>query len=299
MPSYITPVVPFAQRPVDDVRVAGDPADVGRAPVDVGVRLHVVDVVVRRDARRPGSRRSCARSPWASRSSRSCTSGTAGPPSPSARTGRLRRRPRPRATRRRGPRSSGPRRPSDAAPRTTGRRAPRRAPRRRSPSAARSSPRRHASSWVISTSHSMSFIRAESESAEKPPKTTVCGRADPRAGEHRDRQLRDHAHVDRHRRALADAQRPQRVRQPRGLAQEIRERDDPPIVLGLALPVVRDLVAPARLDVAVDAVEAGVQLPAEVPLRVGQLPLVELGERLEPGDALAPLPLPQLLERKS
>ena len=36
-------------------------------------------------------------------------------------------------------------------------------------------PRRHASSWVISTSQPMSFARSESESAEKPPKTTVCG----------------------------------------------------------------------------------------------------------------------------
>ena len=36
-------------------------------------------------------------------------------------------------------------------------------------------PRRHASSCVISTSQPMSFIRPESESAEKPPKTTVCG----------------------------------------------------------------------------------------------------------------------------
>ena len=36
-------------------------------------------------------------------------------------------------------------------------------------------PRRHASSCVISTSHFMSFIRPESESAEKPPNTTVCG----------------------------------------------------------------------------------------------------------------------------
>ena len=36
-------------------------------------------------------------------------------------------------------------------------------------------PRRQASSCVISTSHSMSFRRSESESAEKPPKTTVCG----------------------------------------------------------------------------------------------------------------------------
>ena len=35
-------------------------------------------------------------------------------------------------------------------------------------------PRRHASSCVMTTSHFMSFIRPESESAEKPPKTTVC-----------------------------------------------------------------------------------------------------------------------------
>ena len=36
-------------------------------------------------------------------------------------------------------------------------------------------PRRQASSCVISTAQPMSFIRDESESAEKPPKTTVCG----------------------------------------------------------------------------------------------------------------------------
>jgi hypothetical protein len=36
-------------------------------------------------------------------------------------------------------------------------------------------PRRQASSCVIRTSQPMSFIRPESESAENPPKTTVCG----------------------------------------------------------------------------------------------------------------------------
>ena len=48
------------QRPVDDVGVAGDPADIGRAPVDVAVRLDVEDVVS--GCRRPGSgsRRRCA-----------------------------------------------------------------------------------------------------------------------------------------------------------------------------------------------------------------------------------------------
>ena len=36
-------------------------------------------------------------------------------------------------------------------------------------------PRRQASSCVINTSQPMSFARSDSESAEKPPKTTVCG----------------------------------------------------------------------------------------------------------------------------
>src|SRR5260370_291426 len=53
----------------------------------------------------------------------------------------------------------------------------------------------------------------------------------------------------------------------------------------------------AAIDGAVDAVEAAVQLPAEVPLRVRRLPLVELGKGLEPGDALAALALPEVLER--
>src|SRR4051794_16600023 len=38
---------PVAERPIDDVAVARDPADVGRAPVDVLVRLEVEDVLVR------------------------------------------------------------------------------------------------------------------------------------------------------------------------------------------------------------------------------------------------------------
>ena len=36
-------------------------------------------------------------------------------------------------------------------------------------------PRRQASSCVTRTSQPMSLMRLESESAEKPPKTTVCG----------------------------------------------------------------------------------------------------------------------------
>ncbi len=61
------------ERSVDDVGVAGDPADVGGAPVDVGVRLEVEDRVVRVRRPRSGSHRWCAGCPWACRSCRRCT----------------------------------------------------------------------------------------------------------------------------------------------------------------------------------------------------------------------------------
>jgi hypothetical protein len=48
--------------------------------------------------------------------------------------------------------------------------------------------------------------------------------------------------------------------------------------------------------VTVDAVEADVELAAQVPLRVGRLPFVELRKRLEPGDALTAFGLPELIE---
>ena len=77
-----------AQRPVDDVAVTRDPADVGGAPVDVASRAS--------GRRRSGAStptpdevagRSCARCPSASRSCRSCTGGRVDPPRPSARGG--------------------------------------------------------------------------------------------------------------------------------------------------------------------------------------------------------------------
>src|SRR5207249_11424921 len=78
---------------------------------------------------------------------------------------------------------------------------------------------------------------------------------------------------------------------------EISVRDRAGLSVGLALPVVRHDTAVAGVDVPVDAVETDVQLAAEVPLCVRGLPLVELGEGLEPRDPLAALPLPELLER--
>ena len=122
-------------------------------------------------------------------------------------------------------------------------------------------------------------------------------RAEARAGEHRDRELGHHPHVDRDRGALADAELLQRVRHPHHVALELRVGDRPRLTRGLALPVVGDPVAEAGLDMAVDAVVGDVQLAAEVPLRVRQLPPVQLAERLEPGHALAPVALPERLER--
>ena len=121
--------------------------------------------------------------------------------------------------------------------------------------------------------------------------------AESRAREHRDREPRAHAHVDPDRRALAYAEGPEPVRRLDDLVEELRVRDRGPLALGLALVVVGDLLALASLDVAVEAVVGDVQLPAAVPPRPRQLPLEQRRERLEPGDPLASLSLPELLER--
>ena len=117
---------------------------------------------------------------------------------------------------------------------------------------------------------------------------------DARAGEHRDGRLRDHAHVDPDRGSLLHAERLERVRELRRLALEVCERDLAAVVDRLALPVVGDPVAVPGLDVAVDAVVGDVELPADEPLRVRQLPLADGLERLEPRHALAGLVRPEL-----
>jgi hypothetical protein len=59
------------QRPVDDVAVAGDPADVGGAPPDVA-GVVVEDVLEGRGGVDHVAGRSCGARPWACRSSRRC-----------------------------------------------------------------------------------------------------------------------------------------------------------------------------------------------------------------------------------
>ena len=74
--------------------------------------------------------------------------------------------------------------------------------------------------------------------------------ADPRAREHRDRELGDHAEVDVDPVALADPQRSERVREATHLFQELSVRDRPPVPR-LAFPEERDLVATACVDMTV------------------------------------------------
>ena len=134
--------------------------------------------------------------------------------------------------------------------------------------------------------HSASSMRPASASALKPPKTTECGAPMPRAGEHRDRQLGDHRHVDGDPVALAHAERAEGVGEAADLVQQLGVGDRAGVAR-LALPVVGDLVAQAGGDVAVEAVDADVQLPADEPLRVGQLPGVEVGPGLDPVEPVA------------
>ena len=95
--------------------------------------------------------------------------------------------------------------------------------------------------------------------------------ADARARQHRDHGLGDHRHVDRDPVAGLHAQVDQRVG---GLADHVLELgvgDVAGVVLGLADPVVGDPVAVAGLDVPVDAVVRRVELAADEPLREGRV----------------------------
>ena len=100
--------------------------------------------------------------------------------------------------------------------------------------------------------------------------------AEPRAGEHRHRQVRDHRHVERDPVARLHSGE---VTEQRGelvdAAMEFRVRDlDGFDVLGLLHPDQRVLV-PAAFEVPVDAVDARVQAPADEPLEERRIARVE------------------------
>ena len=146
----------------------------------------------------------------------------------------------------------------------------------------------------MTTLHSASLIRSTSESGLKPPNTTECGGADASAGEHGDRQLGDHRHVDGDAVALRDAEPLEDVGEPLHVAVQVGVGDRAGVA-GLALPVVGDLVAVAGLDVAVDGVVTDVELAADEPLGEGQLPVADGVPLLEPVEEVGGLAGPEAL----
>jgi hypothetical protein len=97
-------------------------------------------------------------------------------------------------------------------------------------------------------------------------------RADPGARQHRDGGLRDHRQVDRHPVAATHAQGAEGIGGPLDLPGQVPVGQHPPIAR-LPLPDDRRLVAPGAAKVAIQAVGADVELAADEPSGVGQLPL--------------------------
>ena len=103
--------------------------------------------------------------------------------------------------------------------------------------------------------------------------------ADPRAGEHGDGQLRDHLHVDANAVAFFDAQILQRIGGLLHLDLQLRVGVSAAFVRVVAFPNERGVVALAIVYVAVDAVVAGVELAADEPLNL-RLVIVPFAERV-------------------
>jgi hypothetical protein len=118
-----------------------------------------------------------------------------------------------------------------------------------------------------------SLMRSRRASELKPPS----------AGQHGDRQLRDHRHVDGDRVPLGDAESLEHVGEALHLVEQVGVGDGP-AVARLALPVVGHPAAAARLDVTIQAVVRHVELAADEPLGEGQVPLEDRVPRLRPAE---------------
>ena len=96
--------------------------------------------------------------------------------------------------------------------------------------------------------------------------------ADACTGQHRYRQLGDQRQIQRHAIALLDAERFQDVGELRDLAVQVVVGQRA-TVARLALPDDRRLVSARAADVTVDAIDAGVDRPADEPFRMRRLPV--------------------------
>ncbi len=153
-------------------------------------------------------------------------------------------------------------------------------------------PPRHAPSWVITTRQSESRIRDRQGVGGEPAEHDRVDQAEPGAGQHGDRQLRDHPHVDGDPIALAQTEALEPVGEPAHLGGEVGVGDGASVA-GLTHPVVGNLVAMLG-EMPIEAVVRQVELPVLEPLEEGRVGVVEdFCRRGEPGDALQRLLLPE------
>ena len=120
----------------------------------------------------------------------------------------------------------------------------------------------------------------------------AVGCAEPSAGEHGDRHLRDHRHVDGDAVAFRYAESLQRVRGLLHLAEQVVVGNGS-AVARLADPVEGHLLTATGSNVAIDTILGNVQFAVIKPLRKGKLPLQGFGEGLPPGQQLACLLSPE------
>ena len=122
----------------------------------------------------------------------------------------------------------------------------------------------------------------------------AVGGADAGAGQHRHRRLGDHRQVDVDPVAGLHAEALQGVGEALHLVEQLGVRDRPGVAR-LALEVDGDLVAAPGGDVAVEAVVGDVELAADEPLGVRQLPLADRVPVLRPVEQLGRLAGPEAL----
>src|SRR6185437_730943 len=102
-----------------------------------------------------------------------------------------------------------------------------------------------------------------------------------RAREHRDRQFRNHRHVNDSRIARFVAARLQNIREAANKAMQFGVADWP-LLARLTFPQNRDLVFVARVEMAIQAVVRNVRFSAREPFRIGRIPIKNARRFLEP-----------------